>query len=523
MRVNASDCDRAPGRLSFRADDPALTPYAGLAIVGELARRTRLVELVDGELAAVRGVRPVKARRRGLSAGGLVVSLAECQIAGAECFDDIESVRADNASAAFRAVRDTPSAPAARQLVQRYRRTHIRAVERALARVGEHVDRQLGRELSDPVTFDLDATETEVYGRGPRRRGAARSHSGALAFQSYVVTWAERGRALTSELEPGNRARITARESARMIARAERLLPTGHGQVTARVDSGFYSAELMRELREQQVRFSMSAPRTSSMWRAVGEIGEEQWADAQQMRGAEVAETTFAPHGWAHEQLRLIVRRVTVTAAEIRHGSPRARRRSTIPPEQLQMVLDGQLDSTYAYSFIVTDIPASEKTTVEVEYFHRHRAQIEERFKDAKLGQPLRHLPSGDLNANRVWLACSLIALNVTALICDLSPAAGASRPDASADTLVPSTDTRTYIGAAELEPATTTDALHPDTDTCADNTPLRRHAKALRRILICVPARITRTARQTILHFPTGFRYLDTFQATYDNVYALG
>ncbi len=304
-----------------------------------------------------------------------------------------------------------------------------------------------------------------------------------------MTTWAERGRALTSELEPGNRARITASESAEMTARATKLLPAGHGPVTARVDSGFYSVELMSRLRQQQVWFSMSAPRTSSMWRALGEIPEEQWADAEEMRGAQVAETAFTPHGWEHERLRLIARRVSVSAEEIHRGSPRARRRSTIPADQLQMVLDGQLDLTYAYSFIVTDIPAQEKTTTEVEHFHRCRAQIEERFKDAKLGQPLRHLPSGDLNANRVWLAASLSALNITALICDLSPAAAASRPAP---------------------------------DLVAENTPLRRHAKALRRILFCVPARITRTARQTILHLPAGFRYLHTFQATYDAITAL-
>jgi hypothetical protein len=33
-----------------------------------------------------------------------------------------------------------------------------------------------------------------------------------------------------------------------MIARATRLLPAGHGQVSARVDSAFYSAELMKLL-----------------------------------------------------------------------------------------------------------------------------------------------------------------------------------------------------------------------------------------------------------------------------------
>jgi hypothetical protein len=483
LRVNADNDATGPGRLEIRADDPSLTPYAGLAIVGELVRRTRLVELIDAEIRVVRTERAVKRRRRGLTAGAFAVSLAECQIAGADCFDDIENVRADRAGAPLRAVAATPSAPAARQLARRFGPGHIRAIERAQARVGERLDRELGRDPAEDVRFDLDATETEVYGR--KKDGAARSHSGALAYNSYVVTWAQRGRALTSELMGGNRARISAPESAAMIARASALLPAGHGQVTVRGDSGFYSVELMMRLREQQARFTLSAPRTTRMWRALREIPEDAWADATAMHGAQVAETAFTPDGWKHEPLRLIVRRVAVSAAELHAGNAKARRRSTIPADQLAMVIDGQLASTFAYSFIVTDIPAAEKTTIEVEHYHRQRAQIEERFKDAKLGQPLRHLPSGDMNANRVWLACCLLALNITALVCDISPAAGAS-------------------GAAP------------------HGTPLRRHAKALRQILFCVPARITRTARRTIVHLPDGFRHLHVFQATYQAAYAL-
>jgi hypothetical protein len=201
------------------------------------------------------------------------------------------------------------------------------------------------------------------------------------------------------------------------------------------------------------------------------------------MHGAEVNETVFTPDGWRHEQLRLIVRRVAVSAADLVAGHARARRRSTIPAEQLQMVLDGHLDPTYAYSFIVTDIPAQEKDTVQVEHYHRHRAQIEERFKDAKLGQPLQHLPSGELAANRLWLTCRLLALNVTALVCDISPAAAAS-------------------------------------GTAPERTPLRRHAKALRQILFCVPAR---SVRQTTLHLPAEFRDLHIFQATYTAANTLG
>lgn len=118
MAVNGA---RGPGRIEFRADDPSLTPYAGLAISGQLARGLRLVELIDAELAAVDRVAPVKQRRRGVSPGELAVSIAEAQMVGAECFDDLEVVRADEAGAALRAVPRVPSAPTARQLACRFK------------------------------------------------------------------------------------------------------------------------------------------------------------------------------------------------------------------------------------------------------------------------------------------------------------------------------------------------------------------------------------------------------------------
>jgi len=475
--------DRGPGRIEFRADDPSLTPYAGLAISGEVCRGLRLVELADAELAAAGRVAPVKQRRRGLSPGALAVAIAECQLAGAECFDDIEDVRADQAGASLRAVAQTPSAPTARQLSYQFKPAHIRAIERAAARCGNELDARLGRDPAEDATFDLDATETKVFGR--KKRGTGRSRQGHLAYNSYVVTWAQRGRALTSELKGGNQARIKAAESDRMIGRAQRLLPAEHGRVTVRGDSGFYAVELMMDLRKRGMRFTFSATRTSLMWSKLAEIDQDAWEDAIEMYGAQVAEVPFTPEGWKHEQLRLIVRRVPVTAAELLAGSPKARRRKTIPPEQLQMVLDGQLDSTFAYSFIVTDIPAQEMTAVEVEHFHRHRAQIEERFKDLKLGQALRHLPSGKLAANRLWLACSLLALNITAWVCDISPAAGAS-------------------------------------GNAPEDTPLRRHAKTLRRILFCVPGRIVRTARRIIVRLPEGFPHFEIFNATYHAALAL-
>ena len=135
-RVTGANRARRPGRLIVRADDPALTPYAGLAVSGELARQLGLAELIDSELSVERRARPVKLRRRGLSPGELVVSLAESQLVGGEFFDHVEDVRADRAGAGLRAVAATPSAPTALQSAKRFRRCHVQRIERAAARRG---------------------------------------------------------------------------------------------------------------------------------------------------------------------------------------------------------------------------------------------------------------------------------------------------------------------------------------------------------------------------------------------------
>lgn len=472
--------DRGAGRLAVVADDRSLTPHAGLAVVGDLARYLGLAGLIDGELASERRARPVKARRRGVSPGELVLSLAECQLVGGAFFGHLEDLRADTAGAALRAVGDVPSAPAALQVAKRFRRVHCQRAERAMSRAGQRLDRGLGREEGEPVTIDLDATLVTVYGRA--KDGAARCRTGQLSYAPHIAFWAQRGRALTAELVGGNQERLAGSDCATIATRAIRMLPPEHGPVDMRVDSAYYAVDLLHRLRKHNARFTVSVPRNSAMWKTLTAIPESAWTDALGMAGAQVAETTYRPGGWQHEPLRLIVRRVAFRAEQIARlrGS---RRLATIHPDQLQMALDGQIDSVYGYSFILTD--HYHQHTATIEHHHRHRAQIEERLKDTKTGQALRHLPSGDINANRVWMTAAMLAVNITAWICDLSPAAAAS-------------------GSAP------------------PRTPLRRHAHTLRRILFNIPARIIRSARRITLRLPAGHRHADTLQRTLNAIYAL-
>ena len=124
MGVTVANGGRRRGRIVVGERDPSLTRYAGLAVTGELARRLRLVELIDAELAVERRARPVKVRRRGLSPAQLVVSLAESQLVGGEFFSDVAQVRDDEAGAGLRAVAGTPSAPTAPQRAKDFRRVH---------------------------------------------------------------------------------------------------------------------------------------------------------------------------------------------------------------------------------------------------------------------------------------------------------------------------------------------------------------------------------------------------------------
>jgi hypothetical protein len=175
------------------------------------------------------------------------------------------------------------------------------------------------------------------------------------------------------------------------------------------------------------------------------------------MAGAEVAFCGYVPAGWPPDS-RTVVRRVRLDATEISHDG-RSRRRRTIDPNQLALVLDGAADCAYAYSFIVTHLPWH---ATALEWWFRQRALIEERIRDTKLGAALRHLPSGYHAVNRTWMWAALIALNISAWLQSLA---------------------RT------------------------DTTGGRAHGKRLRRELICLAARVTHRARQVVFRFAPGMR----------------
>ena len=436
-------------KIEFRADDPTLTPNGGLALVAETCRVLDVLDTID------RRVGPIKARRRGVGAGQLLVGLAECMLAGGDFFADLDTMRADVAGAQLRTVAAPPASTTALGLARRFgpaqvaglRAAQAELVGRGVAAVPRERRRAL---LGVRPTIDLDPTDVEVYGEHKERVGW--SYAGVRAGRPVPVVWAESGLVLTGTLLAGDQD--VRPHAPALIAQAVAALPEGVARPRLRADSGLFSGEVARAAVESGADFAIAAARNPAVRQAIRCIPKTAWRKAKGMPGAQVAAIDYAPNGWP-AGTRMVVRRMKVKAADISTDA-RARRRRTFDPAQLALALGGQVDHAYAYSPIVTNLAGS---AVAIEAWFRDRARVEERIKDSKLGMALRHLPSGYAAANEVWMWGAFLALTLS----------------------------------AALQALTNHDHLH------------RAHGKRLRRELIAVPARVVRHARRFIVRLAPG------------------
>jgi hypothetical protein len=266
------------------------------------------------------------------------------------------------------------------------------------------------------VTLDIDATDVEVYGR--RKRGCGYTYQGQRTYRPDIAFWAELGVPVAADLLSGQ---DDPRASAvGLLRRGLAGLPEGVGKVRVRMDAGYFAGQIARECLFRGIEFAVGAKRNRAVWRAVATIAEHAWVAAIGMEHAEVAVCDYIPDWWPADTACL-VRRVRIPV-ELVSADPRARRRRTIPTDQLVLALEGKLDYVYGYSFILTNMDVSTVEKIaEVEWWYRHRTDIEALNRDAKHGAGLRHMPSGDPLVNTVWMWAALLATAISAWLQELT------------------------------------------------------------------------------------------------------
>ncbi len=370
-----------PDRIRILFDDHRLVANAGLLVPATLARHLGLRELVDHHLDL--GGAPGRA-----NTGDKMLTLVASALAGGDCIDDADALRAGGTVGVLGCVVKAPSTLGT--FLRSFRWGHVRQLDRVSRQLLARAWAAGAGPGDSPLTIDLDSTICETYGlakEGARHHG----YTGKRGYHPLLAVAAGTGDVLMSRLREGraNTARGAAHFLRETVSRVRRA--GASGQLTARADSGFYAHALVAACREMDVRFSITIRQHKSLRNLIEAIPDADWTPVPYwMDGAaDVAQTTYTPFRTepGAAPVRLIVRRVKPT-----------------PGSQLALF------ATYSYHGFITD---RDGETLELEADHRRHAEIENAIRDLKYGVGLNHMPSGRFAANGAWLAVQVMAHNL--------------------------------------------------------------------------------------------------------------
>jgi hypothetical protein len=359
--------------VQVAASSQQLTAHAGLVLVRELAGRLDLMRLLDAIT--------VKQRRRGYSPAQQVLALCETLIAGGECLDDAAILRADTAQAQLRGSA-VPDPTTLGRFLGRFTLGHVAQFNRALDQVFARVHGVLDRSV---VTLDLDATLIEHHGPPGSRQGTRGTYTGKVAWHPLLCFIAETGEWLHGALRNGHAA--ASRGSKRFLAECLRRLPAT-ARVYLRADEGFWGQDFFAELERRTITYAIGAPMIASVRARIAAIAEDDWQPCSYRPDSQVASFGWKPKTWTVER-RFVVRR-----------DPAER------GEQLSL----ETGSFHYWALVTND---QERSAAELEAWHREKANVENRIKEAKLGLGLDNLPCRSFHANWAYLLCTLLAYNL--------------------------------------------------------------------------------------------------------------
>jgi hypothetical protein len=357
-------------QVDIAFDDPRAVAHAGLLLPATLAERLGIEQATD-QLVDL-GDRPGAAQP-----GRKLLTLVHALVAGGDCIDDVELLRCGSTASVLG--HRVMAASTVGTFLRSFTFGHVRQLDQV---TGELLSRAwaAGAGPGDgPLTVDVDSTICEVHGY--HKQGACYGYTHRLGYHPLLAFRASTGEVLHARLRKGaaNTARGILRFVDELIARLRRA--GASGELTLRMDAGFWSAKLIRRLRRHRVRYSITVRQTKTVRAAIAAIPEQAWVDiAYQPDGvAQVAETPYRGD-------RLIVRRVR------NEGDQQ------------------QLFPTWRYHAFVTN---RVKTMLELDADHRRHAVCELAIRDLKAGTGLAHLPSGQFNANAAWLLGATLAHNL--------------------------------------------------------------------------------------------------------------
>ncbi len=437
MTVVSHPVDRV--RVMF--DDPTLVADAGLLLPATLMVRLGLEGLINDTVRLVDRV-------GGALPGRKVLTLVAAILVGASHIDHADRLRA---GATRRVLPFRVMAPSTLgTFLRAFTFGHLRQLDRVLAEAIRRAWTAGAGPGAAPMVIDMDSTICEVHGSA--KHGAAYGYTKVLGYHPLLAVRADTGEVLHARLRKGSSQRGHQRFVEELIPRVRRA--GASGPLTLRTDAGFWSYKLIDTLNRLGVAWSITVRINAAIREAIDTIDENAWTTILYPAGgeAQVAETIYVTGvGRRQRRLRLVVRRTRLTG--------RAQR--TLWPDWRH------------HAFITCiDLPV-----VAMDQFHRDHATVELAIRDLKEGAGMEHCPSGKFYANGAWLACAVLAHDLTRWTARLG-------------------------------------GVHPETELTV--------ARTIRTRILALPGRIVNRSGQHVLRLPLHWPWAATFTTALDRIRSL-
>jgi len=263
-------------------DDEHAVAGAGLLLPATLAERLGVEQVTDQVVDL--GDRPGAAHP-----GRKLLTLVHALVAGGDCIDDVELLRSGATGSVLGHRVVAPSTVGT--FLRSFTFGHARQLDQVTATI-------LGRAWAagagpgdGPLTIDVDSTICEVHGY--HKQGACYGYTHRLGYHPLLAFRSDTGELLHARLRKGaaNTGRGIVRFVDELVARLRRA--GASGELTLRMDSGFWSAKTLKTLRRHRIRYSITVRQTKTVRGAIAAIPEHHWVDIAYQPGgvAQVAET----------------------------------------------------------------------------------------------------------------------------------------------------------------------------------------------------------------------------------------
>lgn len=269
-----------------------------------------------------------------------------------------------------------------------------------LRRMGDHRDNQAGlrglgvvrdtinhrilrRDSITDYTLDVDATQVEG-----EKQDAQFTYQGVKGYMPLLGFLFETGICLVDEFREGNES--PGSKQVPFYRQCKEHMPEGKRIGRYRADSASYQADVINELEEDGVLWTITTDLDSAIKAIVSSIPLDAWKEPIRGCGYEFAEAVHSMNR-SKQSFRLVCKRELRRQANLFETSA------------------GQ----FHYHVVATNWPEEQKDTQAVFAWHNQRGQAENFNKELKSGFGQDQMPCGQSFANAVYFRIGVIAYNL--------------------------------------------------------------------------------------------------------------